>query len=67
MEEELKELAKAYMDVANGLTAKWPKDTKEIETRKYPEAVKDFSAAATLEMVSNDIMKLLLSHMDDGR
>lgn len=44
MEEELKELAKAYADAA-----------------------KDFSAAATLEMVSNDILKLLLSHMDDGR
>ena len=67
MEEELKELAKAYMDAAKGLTAKWPKDTKEIETRKYPEAVKDFSAAATLEMAANDILKILIRHTDDGR
>ena len=55
------------MAAAKGMINKWPKDTKEIDIRKYPEAVKDFSAAATLEMAANDILKVLIRHADDGR
>lgn len=66
MEEEFKELAAAYMAVANSRTKKWP-NADEIDIKEYPEAVKDLMTAATLEMVANDISNILVRHADDGR
>lgn len=66
MEEEFKELAAAYMAVAKSRTKRWP-NTDKINIKEYPEAVKDLMTAATLEMVANDILNILVRHADDGR
>ena len=66
MEEELKELAAAYVAAAKGLAKKWPK-IEDVAMRDYPKAVSDLATAAALEMAANDILKILIRHADDGR
>ena len=67
MEEELKELAAAYMAAAKGLESKWPNGLEKIGLKDYRQAVSDLAIASAMEMAAEDIRKIIDRHSDDGK